>query len=204
MSSNELLLATEYLEKEKKIPRAVLIDAIEAALITAYKKNYDSARNVRVELNMDQGTFKVIARKDVVEEVFDDRDEVDLSTALVKNPAYEIGDIYEEDVTPKDFGRVGAQAAKQAVMQRLRDAEREILFEEFIDKEEDILTGIIDRVDHRYVYVNLGRIEAVLSEAERSPNENIFLTNVSKYMLTKWNKRQKVLKSMFLVAIQVY
>lgn len=204
VSSNELLLATEYLEKEKKIPRAVLIDAIEAALITAYKKNYDSARNVRVELNMDQGTFKVIARKDVVEEVFDDRDEVDLSTALVKNPAYEIGDIYEEDVTPKDFGRVGAQAAKQAVMQRLRDAEREILFEEFIDKEEDILTGIIDRVDHRYVYVNLGRIEAVLSEAERSPNENIFLTNVSKYMLTKWNKRQKVLKSMFLVAIQVY
>ncbi|WP_162155745.1 transcription termination factor NusA [Staphylococcus epidermidis] len=171
MSSNELLLATEYLEKEKKIPREVLIDAIEAALITAYKKNYDSARNVRVELNMDEGSFRVIARKEVVEEVFDDRDEVDLSTALVKNPAYEVGDIYEQDVTPKDFGRVGAQAAKQAVMQRLRDAEREILYDEFIDKEEDILTGVIDRVDHRYVYVNLGRIEAVLSEAERSPNE---------------------------------
>ena len=102
--------------------------------------------------------------------MFDDRDEVDLSTALVKNPAYEVGDIYEQDVTPKDFGR-GAQAAKQAVMQRLRDAEREILYDEFIDKEEDILTGVIDRVDHRYVYVNLGRIEAVLSEAERSPNE---------------------------------
>ena len=172
MSSNELLLATEYLEKEKKIPREVLIDAIEAALITAYKKNYDSARNVRVELNMDEGSFRVIARKEVVEEVFDDREEVDLSTALVKNPAYEVGDIYEEDVTPKDFGRVGAQAAKQAVMQRLRDAEREILYDEFIDKEEDILTGVIDRVDHRYVYVNLGRIEAVLSEAERSPNES--------------------------------
>jgi len=171
VSSNELLLATEYLEKEKKIPREVLIDAIEAALITAYKKNYDSARNVRVVLNMDEGSFRVIARKEVVEEVFDDRDEVDLSTALVKNPAYEVGDIYEQDVTPKDFGRVGAQAAKQAVMQRLRDAEREILYDEFIDKEEDILTGVIDRVDHRYVYVNLGRIEAVLSEAERSPNE---------------------------------
>ena len=120
---------------------------------------------------MDQGTFKVIARKDVVEEVFDDRDEIDLSTALVKNPAYEVGDIYEEDVTPSDFGRV-AQAAKQAVMQRLRDAEREILYDEFIDKEDDIVTGLIDRVDHRYVYVNLGRTEAVLSEAERSPNES--------------------------------
>ncbi|EGQ0299945.1 transcription termination factor NusA [Staphylococcus pseudintermedius] len=171
MESNELLLATEYLEKEKKIPREVLVDAIEAALITAYKKNYDSARNVRVELNLDSGTFRVISRKEVVEEVFDHREEIDLSTALVKNPAYEIGDIYEEDVTPKDFGRVGAQAAKQAVMQRLRDAEREILYEEFIDKEDDIMTGVIDRVDHRYVYVNLGRTEAVLSEAERSPNE---------------------------------
>lgn len=127
---------------------------------------------MRVELNLDSGTFRVISRKEVVEEVFDDREEVDLSTALVKNPAYEVGDIYEEDVTPKDFGRVGAQAAKQAVMQRLRDAEREILYEEFIDKEEDIMTGVIDRVDHRYVYVNLGRTEAVLSEAERSPNES--------------------------------
>lgn len=84
MSSNELLLATEYLEKEKKIPREVLIDAIEAALITAYKKNYDSARTVRVELNMDQGSFKVIARKEVVEESMDDREEISLDTALVK------------------------------------------------------------------------------------------------------------------------
>ena len=191
MSSNELLLATEYLKKEKKIPREVLIDAIEAALITAYKKNYDSARNVRVELNMDEGSFRVIARKEVVEEVFDDRDEVDLSTALVKNPAYEVGDIYEQDVTPKDFGRVGAQAAKQAVMQRLRDAEREILYDEFIDKEEDILTGVIDRVDHRYVYVNLGRIEAVLSEAERSPNEKYIPNESIKVYVNKVEQTTK-------------
>ncbi len=113
----------------------------------------------------------VISRKDVVEDVEDYRDQVALDTALVTNPAYEIGDVFEEDVTPKDFGRVGAQAAKQAVMQRLRDAERGILYDEFIDKEDDIVTGVIDRVDHRYVYVNLGRTEAVLSEAERSPNE---------------------------------
>ncbi|MDQ7142549.1 transcription termination factor NusA [Mammaliicoccus lentus] len=171
MKSNELLLAIEYLEKEKKIPREVLIDAIEAALITAYKKNYDSAKNVRIELNLDEGTYKVISRKDVVEDVEDYKGQVALDTALLSNPAYEIGDVYEEDVTPRDFGRVGAQAAKQAVMQRLRDAERGILYDEFIDKEDDIVTGVIDRVDHRYVYVNLGRTEAVLSEAERSPNE---------------------------------
>ncbi|HCW34512.1 transcription termination factor NusA [Mammaliicoccus sciuri] len=171
MKGNELLIAIEYLEKEKRIPREVLIDAIEAALITAYKKNYDSAKNVRIELNLDEGTYRVISRKDVVEDVEDYRDQVALDTALVTNPAYEIGDVFEEDVTPKDFGRVGAQAAKQAVMQRLRDAERGILYDEFIDKEDDIVTGVIDRVDHRYVYVNLGRTEAVLSEAERSPNE---------------------------------
>ncbi|MFV5767371.1 transcription termination factor NusA [Mammaliicoccus sciuri] len=171
MKGNELLLAIEYLEKEKRIPREVLIDAIEAALITAYKKNYDSAKNVRIELNLDEGTYRVISRKDVVEDVEDYRNQVALDTALVTNPAYEIGDVFEEDVTPKDFGRVGAQAAKQAVMQRLRDAERGILYDEFIDKEDDIVTGVIDRVDHRYVYVNLGRTEAVLSEAERSPNE---------------------------------
>ncbi|HCN59569.1 transcription termination factor NusA [Mammaliicoccus fleurettii] len=171
MKGNELLLAIEYLEKEKRIPREVLIDAIEAALITAYKKNYDSAKNVRIELNLDEGTYRVISRKDVVEDVEDYRDQVALDTALLTNPAYEIGDVFEEDVTPKDFGRVGAQAAKQAVMQRLRDAERGILYDEFIDKEDDIVTGVIDRVDHRYVYVNLGRTEAVLSEAERSPNE---------------------------------
>ena len=151
---------------------------------------------------MDEGTFKVIARKEVVEEVFDDRDEVDLSTALVKNPAYEVGDIYEEDVTPKDFGRVGAQAAKQAVMQRLRDAEREILYTEFIDKEDDILTGVIDRVDHRYVYVNLGRIEAVLSELKEVLTKNIFLTNVLKSMLIKWNRQLRDHKFTFLEVIQ--
>ena len=189
--SNELLLATEYLEKEKKIPREVLIDAIEAALITAYKKNYDSARNVRVELNMDKGTFKVVARKDVVEEVMDHRDEIELSTALETNPAYEIGDIYEEDVTPKDFGRVGAQAAKQAVMQRLRDAEREILYDEFIDKEEDIVTGLIDRVDHRYVYVSLGRTEAILSEAERNPNETYLPNQRIKVFVNKVEQTTK-------------
>lgn len=147
MKGNELLLAIEYLEKEKRIPREVLIDAIEAALITAYKKNYDSAKNVRIELNLDEGTYRVISRKDVVEDVEDYRDQVALDTALVTNPAYEIGDVFEEDVTPKDFGRVGAQAAKQAVMQRLRDAERGILYDEFIDKEDDIVTGVIDRVD---------------------------------------------------------
>ncbi len=109
--------------------------------------------------------------QDVVEEVEDPTAEIDLETARTVNPAYEIGDPYDEDVTPKDFNRVGAQAAKQAVMQRLRDAERGILYNEFIDKEDEVMTGLIDRVDHRFVHIQLGRTDAVLSESERMPNE---------------------------------
>ncbi|KKK35314.1 transcription elongation factor NusA [Salinicoccus sediminis] len=169
--NQELLNAIDYLEKEKSIPREVLIETIEAALMTAYKKNYTQHKNVKVDLNIENGSYRVISRKDVVEEVEDPTAEIDLATARTVNPAYEIGDPYDEDVTPKDFNRVGAQAAKQAVMQRLRDAERGILYNEFIDKEDEVMTGLIDRVDNRFVHIQLGRTDAVLSESERMPNE---------------------------------
>ncbi|WP_082238459.1 transcription termination factor NusA [Salinicoccus sp. YB14-2] len=169
--NQDLLNAMDYLEKEKSIPREILIETIEAALLTAYKKNYTQHKNVKVDLNLTNGSYRVISRKDVVEEVEDETAEVDLETARTVNPAYEIGDPYDEDVTPKDFNRVGAQAAKQAVMQRLRDAERGILYDEFVDKEDEVMTGLIDRVDHRFVYIQLGRTDAVLSESERIPNE---------------------------------
>lgn len=169
--NQELLNAIEYIQKEKNIPTEVLIEAIEAALLTAYKKNYEDHKNVRVELSMETGNYRVVSRKDVVEEVFDPSEEIELLTARTYNPAYEIGDPFDEDVTPEDFNRVGAQAAKQAVMQRIRDAEREILFEEYIGKEDELIIGVIDRIDHRFVYVSLGKTDAVLSEAERIPGE---------------------------------
>lgn len=169
--NQELINAIDFIQKEKNIPRDILIDAVEAALLTAYKKNYTQHKNVTVELNTETGGYRVVSRKDVVEQVEDSTAEIDLETAREKNPAYEIGDPYDEDVTPKDFNRVGAQAAKQAVMQRLRDAERGILYAEFIDKEDEVLNGVIDRVDHRFVYVQLGKTDAVLSESEQMPNE---------------------------------
>lgn len=169
--NQELLNAIEYIQKEKNIPKEVLIEAIEAALLTAYKKNYKDHKDVRVEINMDTGNYRVVSRKDVVEEVEDETAEVDLLTAREYNPAYEVGDPFDEDITPSDFNRVGAQAAKQAVMQRIRDAEREILYEEFIDKEDELLVGTVDRVDKRFVYVTLGNTDAVLPESERMANE---------------------------------
>ena len=170
--NKELVNAVEFIHKEKNIPMEVLVDAIEAALITAYKKNYQEHKNVSIDLNLENGSYRVISRKDVVEEVEDPTAEIDLMTARDYNPAYEVGDPFDEDVTPKDFNRVGAQAAKQAVMQRIRDAERSILYDEFIDKENEVLTGLIDRVDHRFVYIQLGKTDAVLAESERIPNES--------------------------------
>ena len=169
--NQELLNAIEYIQKEKNIPKEVLIEAIEAALLTAYKKNYKDHKDVRVEINMDTGNYRVVSRKDVVEEVEDETAEIDLLTAREYNPAYEVGDPFDEDITPSDFNRVGAQAAKQAVMQRITDAEREILYEEFIDKEDELLVGTVDRVDKRFVYATLGQTDAVLPESERMANE---------------------------------
>lgn len=191
MKNNELLNAIDFLEKEKSIPREVLIETIEAALITAYKKNYNSASNVRVELNMDNGSYAVYSRKDVVEEVENPREQVSLERALETNPAYEVGDIFEENVTPSDFGRVSAQAAKQAVMQRLRDAERGILYNEFIDKEDDIMTGsstvsIIVMSMSRWV-----RQKLCYQKQNVARMMSIVRLNASRSMSIKWNRRRK-------------
>ncbi len=169
--SKALLKAIDLIEAEKGISREILFEAIETALLSAYKKNFNASKNVRLDFNRKTGDYKFIIRKDVVEEVYDERIEFPLEEALKVNPAYEVGDIYEEVDTPKDFGRVGAQAAKQALMQRLRDAEKEVLYNEYIDYEGEIKSGYIDRVDSRYVYVKLGKIEAILGENERVPGE---------------------------------
>ena len=157
--SSELLDALTALEKQKGISREVLLEAIEAALVTAYKRNFNQAQNVRVDLNSDSGSMKVYARKDVVEEVEDDRLQISLEDAQVINPAYELEDVYEEEVTPKDFGRIAAQTAKQVVTQRVREAERGMIYDEYVDREDDIVNGIVERLDARNLYVSLGKLK---------------------------------------------
>ena len=123
----------------------LLIEAIEAALVSAYHRNFNQAQNVRIDLNLENGTMRVFARKEVVDEVFDPRLEISLEDASKINPNYQVEDIVEIEVTPKDFGRIAAQTAKQVVTQRVREAERGIIYSEFIDREEDIMTGIVQR-----------------------------------------------------------
>jgi len=169
--ANELLDALIALEKQKGISRDVLIEAIEAALVTAYKRNFNQAQNVRVDLNLDNGSMRVYSRKDVMEEVLDDRLHISLEDAKQVNPAFELGDIVEQEVTPRNFGRIAAQTAKQVVTQRVREAERGLIYEEYVDREEDIVNGVVERLDARNIYVGLGKVEAVLPVNEQIQTE---------------------------------
>ncbi|MCA1059129.1 MULTISPECIES: transcription termination factor NusA [Rossellomorea] len=189
--STQLLDALTVLEKEKGIARDVIIEAIEAALVSAYKRNFNQAQNVRVDLNLDTGTMRVFARKEVVDEVFDSRLEISVEDAGEINPSYEVGDVVELEVTPKDFGRIAAQTAKQVVTQRVREAERGIIYSEFVDREEDIMTGIVQRQDNRFIYVALGKIEALLPVSEQMPNETYKPHDRIKVFITKVEKTTK-------------
>ncbi|MBA4494369.1 transcription termination factor NusA [Paenactinomyces guangxiensis] len=187
----EFIEALGQLEKEKGISKDILIDAIEAALISGYKRNFHSAQNVRVDINRNNGQVRVFARKTVVEDVLDPRLEISLEAAREMNPAYQLGDIVEIEVTPADFGRIAAQTAKQVVTQRIREAERSIIYQNFIDKEDDIVTGIVQRADNRYYYIDLGRIEALLPHNETMPGERFKHGDRVKTYITKVEKSTK-------------
>jgi transcription termination/antitermination protein NusA len=189
--SSELMDALTILEKEKGISRDVLIEAIEAALISAYRRNFNQAQNVRIDLNLGNGSMRVFARKEVVDEVFDPRLEISLEEAQKINPNYVVEDVVELEVTPKDFGRIAAQTAKQVVTQRVREAERGIIYSEFIDREEDIMTGIVQRQDPKFIYVSLGKIEAILPANEQMPNEHYKPHDRIKVFITKGEKTTK-------------
>lgn len=189
--NTDFLDALTALETDKGIEKEVIIEAIEAALISAYKRNFNQAQNVRVDIDRDSGTIRVFARKEVVEEVFDPRLEISLEEAQQMDPNYELDDVVELEVTPKNFGRIAAQTAKQVVTQRVREAERSIIYSEFIDREEDIMTGIVQRQDHRFIYVDLGKVEALLPQSEQMPNETYKHNDRIKAYITKVEKTTK-------------
>lgn len=187
----DFIQALNDLEREKGISKDTLIEAIEAALISGYKRNFNSAQNVRVDINRETGEVKVYARKTVVEEVTDPRLEIALDTAKEMNPNYQLGDIVEIEVTPRDFGRIAAQTAKQVVTQRIREAERQIIYHTFVDREHDIITGIVQRRDSRYLYVDLGRTEGLLPLHELMPTDDVKQGDRIKAYITRVEKTTK-------------
>ncbi|GEM03397.1 transcription termination/antitermination protein NusA [Halolactibacillus miurensis] len=189
--SKELFDALNYLSKEKGIDKDLLMEALEAALISAYKKNFKSASNVRVALDENTGKMQVFSRKEIVEEVLDPQEEISIDKAKEIDPSYEVEDVVEVEVTPRDFGRIAAQAAKQVVTQRVREAERSVIFSEYQEREDDIMNGIIQRVDPRFVYIDLGKVEAKLAESERMTTESYRVHDRIKVYVTKVENTNK-------------
>lgn len=169
--NKELLTALKGLCDEKGMSADVILDALEAALVAAYKRNFNSSQNVEVFIDREKGNVQVMAQKKVVDLVFEDSEEIDIEDAKKINPNYELGDIVNIEVTPKDFGRVSAMTAKQVITQRIREAERGIIYDEFAEKTNEIVSGEIERIERGNVFVDVGKTEAMLHINEQTPGE---------------------------------
>lgn len=191
MVNAELLSALDDLEREKGIEKEILFQAIESALISAYRRNFASAQNVRVRIDRASGATQVWAQKTVVAEVEDHRLEVGLAEACEIRPGSIEGDIVEFEVTPKNFGRIAAQTAKQVIVQRIREAERGLIYEEFIGREGDIVTGTVQRSERGLIYINLGRTEAIMMPGEQVSGERLHLNEHVKLYVVEVKKTNK-------------
>ena len=167
----ELIEALAQIEKEKGIDKEILLEAIENSLVAACKNEYGKADNIRVIINRDNGKVLVFADKTVVEEVEDKVTQISIADAKLLNAKHELGDVVQIEVTPRNFGRIAAQKAKQVVVQKIREEERKSLYNQYYDKEKDIVTGIVQRYVGKNVTINLGKVDAVLTENEQVKGE---------------------------------
>ncbi len=170
--SSELFDSLEMIEDEKGISKDVILDALESALISAYRKHFGAAQDISVVFDKETGGIRIIARKRVVDTVEDRENEITLEEAKRISPKYEIGDIAEFEVTPKSFGRIAAQTARQVVFQRMREAEREKMVNEYSDRENDIATARVRKIDHRNVMLEIENTESVLMPNEQVRQDN--------------------------------
>lgn len=194
----EFIEALQALEKERGINVDVLIDAVENALISAYRRNYGTSNNVRAEIDRDTGEIQLFASKTVVDQVENQHSEISLENAKKVNALYEVGDVLEEEVKPKNFGRIAAQTAKQVVVQRIREAERGVIYDEYVEKENEVLTAIVQRVEKNGAYVELGKTDGLLAQNEMIPGETFETSDrIKVYVLEvrKTNKGPQVLVS---------
>ncbi|MBC3888928.1 transcription termination/antitermination protein NusA [Acetobacterium paludosum] len=167
----EFIRALDIIQEEKSIDKEELIQAIEAAITTAYKKNYGNAHNVEINIDRESGDIQVYAMKEIVEIPENDQNQISLDKAREIDPNYNIGDFFRKEVRPRDFGRIAAQNAKQLIIQRIKEAERNIIYNDYLERQDEVLTGIIKRVEKGVVYVEVGKLEAVMLPSEQIPGE---------------------------------
>ena len=170
--NTELLEALSILEKEKNISKDTILDAIEQSLLQACKNHFGKADNVTVTINRETGDFHVMAAKTVAEEVEDSVEQISLADAKMINPSYEVGDIVNVEIQSRSFGRIATQNAKNVILQKIREEERKVLYDEYFGKEREVVTGIVQRYMGKSVSVNLGKVDAILNEKEMIPGEH--------------------------------
>ena len=190
--NSEFLNALDEIEKVKNISKDILLDAIDAALISAYKRNYNTNHNnVVVNIDRESGEIKVFRQMTVVETVEDSLSEITLDEAKNVSGNYEIGDVVNVEEKPADFGRIAAQTAKQVVMQRIKEAERTLIFDEFSEKEHKILNGVIQRIEKKNIYLDIGKTEAYLAPGEQVPTEEYTFHKRMKVYVTEVKRTTK-------------
>ena len=195
--NKEFFEALEELSIEKGISKAYLLDAIESALLTAYKKNFNSQENVKIVIDEEKASIKVYSLKEVVEEVFDPAIEICITNVKGRKKP-QLGDIVEVEITPKDFGRISAQTAKQVIVQKIREAEREIVFTEYADRQGEIVSGLIQRVEKNIMIVDLGRIEGIMTINEQIAGEEYKVNDKIKAYVLEIQKNQKGVPQMLI------
>lgn len=171
--NTDFISALNALQKEKNIDKDELIEAIESSIVSAYQKNYGDQQKVEAHLDRETGEITVFESKEIVEDVEDPNTQIALSEAREIDPNYQIGDVFLESITPRDFGRIAAQNAKQLIVQRIKEAERNLIYNEFIDREGEIINGTVAKAEHGDVYVTIGSdVEALLPTTEQVPGEH--------------------------------
>lgn len=190
--NSEFLNALDQIEKEKNISKDILLDAIDAALVSAYKRNYNTSHgNVVVNIDRDSGEVKVFVQKEVVEQVDDPMTQISLDDAAKISGKYELGDIVNIEDAPAEFGRIAAQTAKQVVMQRIKEAERTLIYDEFSEKEHQLLTGVVQRIEKKNIYLDIGKTEAYLAPSEQVPTESYTFHKRMKVYVTEVRRTTK-------------
>ena len=171
MVNKDFFQALIDLEEQKGINKDYFIESLEAALTSAYKKNFGEAKSAFVKLNPEKNSIKIYSYKTVVDEVLDPDKEISLVEAKTIKKSYKVGDVVQQEETPKTFGRIAAQTAKQVIIQKLREAEREIVYTEFNDRKGEIVSGLVQKADHNIVVMDLGKLEGVMPSKEQIPTE---------------------------------
>lgn len=171
---SELIEALDIIEKEKQISKEVILEAIENSLLAACKNQFGKSENIRVNINRETGEVKVFAVKEVVDDddLEDEATQMGITEAILVHDKTEIGDTVEVEVTPKNFGRIAAQKAKQVVVQKIREEERKVLYVQYLEKEREVITGIVQRYSGKNICVNLGKVDAILMESEQVKGEH--------------------------------